>query len=46
VVLVGWGSLLAQIHETSQQPAELQMKDEVLELTIETEYNQKGNKTQ
>jgi len=44
VVLVGWGSLLAQIHETSQQPAELQMKDEVLELTIETEYDQKGNK--
>lgn len=46
MVLVGWGSLLAQIHETSQQPIELQMKDEVLELPIETENNQKGNKTQ
>jgi len=44
--LVSGGSILAQIHETSQQPAELQMKDEILELTIETENNQAGNKTE
>jgi hypothetical protein len=34
--LVNWSSLLSQIHGTSQQPAELQRKDEVLELTIKT----------
>ena len=36
---MGWvclGSLLVPIHGTSQQPAELQMKDEALELAIET----------
>lgn len=41
--LVSWSSLLSQIHETSQQPAELQRKDGVLELTIKkSKYNQAG----
>lgn len=35
-ILVSWGSLLAQSHGTSQQPVELQTKDEVLELTNKT----------
>lgn len=43
--LVSWSSLLSQIDGTSQQPAELQRKDGVLELTIKKEnVIRQGNK--